>query len=169
MGQGLDRTVHVASLGDIMNLVILCGLQASGKSTYRERTFDGTHAVVSKDLMSRGSKRSKSMRQELQIREWFESGNSVVVDNTNPAFEDRAALIALGREYSARVVCYHFKSTWDQSLDRNALRTGRARVPYVAIAATSKRWVTPTLPDSSGELYEVVWGPGRTFLEARVG
>lgn len=150
-----------------MDLVILCGLQASGKTTYREKTFDGTHVVVSKDLMGRSS--CKASRQEKLIREFLEAGNSVVVDNTNPTFEDRVALIALGREYGARVVGYHFKSTWEQSLDRNALRTGKARVPYVAIASTSKRFVAPSLSEGFNELYEVTWGPGKTFLKVRVG
>lgn len=154
-----------------MDLVILCGLQASGKSTYRAKTFDGTHVVVSKDLMPRGQRSgmNKSMRQEKQIRESLGAGQSVVVDNTNPSLEDRAALIALGREYSARVLGYYFKSTWEQSLSRNALREGKARVPYVALVSTSKRLVVPTLDEGLDELYEVTWGLGGTFLEARVG
>jgi predicted kinase len=152
-----------------MYLVILCGLQASGKTTYRETTFDGTYIVVSKDLMGRGSKLPKSVRQERKIREAFESGHSVVVDNTNPSLEERASLINLGHEYGVRVLGYHLKSTWEQSLERNSRRTGRAQVPYVALASTSKRFVAPTKLEGYDELYEVTWGPGGTFLEARVG
>ena len=109
------------------------------------------------------------MRQELKIREALGEGRSVVVDNTNPADEDRAPLIAIGREYSARVLGYYFRSTWEQSLARNALRVGKARVPYVALAYTSKRLVVPSLSDGFDELYEVSWGEGGTFLEARAG
>lgn len=152
-----------------MDLVILCGLQASGKSTYREVAFDSTVVVVSKDLMGRGSRLPKSVKQERLIREALSARKNVVVDNTNPAVEDRAPLIALGREYSARVVGYHFKSTWDQSLARNSQREGRARVPYVALASTSKRFVTPTLSEGFDDLYEVTWGPVGTFRKVRVG
>jgi len=154
-----------------MDLVILCGLQASGKSTYRAKAFDATHVVVSKDLMGRDrrSGMNKTMRQEQKIREALGACQSVVVDNTNPAVEDRAPLVAIGREYSARVLGYHFKSTWEQSLSRNALRVGKARVPYVALAYVSKRLMAPTLTEGFDELYEVVWGQDGTFIEARVG
>ena len=156
---------------DHLDLVILCGLQASGKSTYRAKTFDVTHVVVSKDLMPRDRRAgmNKAMRQEKKIRDALGAGMSVVVDNTNPTLEDRAALIALGREYSARVLGYHLKSTWEQSLSRNALRAGRAKVPYAALASTSKRLVAPTLSEGFDELYEVVWGQEGTFIEARLG
>lgn len=150
-----------------MNLVILCGLQASGKTTYREVTFDSTVIVVSKDLMGR-SRKNKTAVQEQLIREALEGGHSVVVDNTNPAVEDRAPLIALGREYGARVIGYHFKSTWEQSLERNSRRLGRAKVPYVALASTSKRFMVPTLSEGFDELHRVTWGPAGTFIKVRV-
>lgn len=150
-----------------MNLIIFCGLQASGKTTYREVTFDSTVVVVSKDLMGR-SRKNKGAYQEQLIRMGFEWGNSIVVDNTNPAVEDRAPLIALGREYGAQVIGYHFKSTWEQSLERNSRRIGRAQVPYVALASTSKRFVAPNLSEGFDELYTVTWGLGGTFVKDRI-
>ena len=80
----------------------------------------------------------------------------MIVDNTNPSLEDRAELIKIGREYGARVIGLHFKSTREQSLNRNSQRHGRARVPYVAIADTLKRFVVPTLSEGFAELYEVI-------------
>lgn len=153
-----------------MDLVILCGRQASGKSTYRAKTFDATHVVVSKDRMPRDRRggMNKAMRQAKQIRDALGEGRSVVVDNTNPSLEDRADLIALGREYSARVLGYYFNSTWEESLSRNDLRVGRAKVPYVALAATSKRLVAPTMAEGFDELYEVVWGDGGAFIDTRI-
>lgn len=151
-----------------MDLIILIGLQASGKTTFRDTVLaEEDYFIVSKDLMGRGS--GKAVKQEKMICEGLGGGYSVIVDNTNPSLEDRAELIKLGREYGARVIGYHFKSTREQSLDRNALRHGRARVPYVAIADTLKRFVVPTLVEGFAQLYEVTWGLGKTFIKVRVG
>ena len=35
----------------MLELVLLVGLQASGKSTFRRERLDATHVVVSKDLI----------------------------------------------------------------------------------------------------------------------
>ena len=93
----------------------------------------------------------------------------MIVDNTNPCLEDRAALILIGRQYQVkRVIGYHFRSTVQQSIERNALRVGKAFVPRVAIFSTSKAFVSPMLGEGFDELYEVLWGPNNTFIKARV-
>lgn len=151
-----------------MDLIILIGLQASGKTTYQSTVLaQEDYYIVSKDLMGRGS--GKAAKQEMMLREGLGHGYSVIVDNTNPSLEDRAELIKIGREYGARVIGLHFKSTREQSLKRNSQRHGRARVPYVAIADTLKRFVVPTLAEGFAELYEVTWGPDKTFVKVRVG
>jgi hypothetical protein len=79
----------------------------------------------------------------------------VVVDNTNVRFEDRAALIEQACPYSARVIGFFFPSTAEDSLRRNASRSGRALVPEVGIKASAKALVLPSLPEGFAELYEV--------------
>lgn len=136
-----------------MELVIFCGLQAAGKSTFYARTLAGTHVLVSKDLL-RNNKRPER-RQEHLVREALAAGRSVAVDNTNPTIEDRARLIALGREYGAEIVGYFFLSDREASRARNAAREGRARVPPVAIYATAKRLTPPTYAEGFDRLYTV--------------
>jgi len=127
--------------------------------------LDATHVVISKDLMGRSRKHKNAVQEQL-IRDALAQDLSVVVDNTNPAVEDRTPLLALGREYGARVIGYYFKSTWEQSRDWNSRRTGRAQVPYVAMASTSKRLVPPTLTEGFDELYEVTWRHQGASLKA---
>lgn len=134
-----------------MELVIFVGLQAAGKSTFFARRFAGTHVLVSKDAMP--NNRRPGRRQLQLVREALTDGRSVVVDNTNPALADRDELIALGHELGARVVAYMFASTAGESLRRNQLRTGRARVPDVAIFATRKRLVAPTYAEGFDAIY----------------
>jgi hypothetical protein len=52
-----DGTVLMSR--DDLELVILVGLQASGKTTFRQMRFDGTHVIVSKDLL-RNNRRPQS-------------------------------------------------------------------------------------------------------------
>ncbi len=145
-----------------MQLVILIGLQASGKSTFRRTRFDATHVVVSKDEFPHH--RRPAQRQEQLVRAALGQGNRVVVDNTNARLEDREALIRLAREYSVPVAGYFLRSTIADSLGRNARRPGRARVPDVALYRTAKILVEPAWSEGFDELYEVTIGPGGEFL-----
>jgi predicted kinase len=136
-----------------MDMIILVGLQASGKSTFYRTRFASTHAYVSKDLL-RNKKRPASLQQQLVV-EALQAGRSVVIDNTNPTLEDRAPLIALGHQYAAQVICYTFELQVKRSLSWNAQRTGMARVPDVGIFATLKRLTTPTYKEGFDLLYTV--------------
>lgn len=127
-----------------MELVILIGLPASGKSTFCRERLVTTHAWVSKDHFPNAKNRER--RQQRLIVEALAAGRSVAVDNTNPRAEDRAPLIALGRTHGARVVGYFFASRVEESQARNALREGRARVPDIAIFSIAGRLTRPS-PD----------------------
>ena len=135
-----------------MDLIILIGLQASGKSTFaRSRFADAVY--VSKDAMR--NVRQKWRRQEAMIRQALAQGRSVVVDNTNPTAADRAALVALGREYGARILGYYFASRIEDCLARNRQRAGRARVPEVALQVTRQKLERPSYAEGFDQLYYV--------------
>jgi predicted kinase len=133
-----------------LELVIFTGLQASGKSTYFHLQLAATHMHVSKDLMK--NVRNRDARQERMIHEALAAGRSVVVDNTNPTPASRAPLIAIGRQYGARVIAYFFESTVRDAVARNATREGKARVPNVGIFTTAKKLVPPTLEEGFDEV-----------------
>ena len=124
-----------------MELIILVGLQAAGKSSFYWARFADTHVLVSKDLLRNA--RGRQARQMALIEGTLQLGESVVVDNTNPRIEDRSPLIAMGRTFGARIVGYHFDVSLTDCLRRNALRQGRARVPDVAIYATARKFEPP--------------------------
>lgn len=137
----------------MLELVLLIGLQGAGKSTFRRKFFDATHRVVSKDLL--GNNRRPQRRQLELIHEALEQGISVVVDNTNPRTEDRAALIEVARQYEARVRGFYLSCSVETSQSRNALRPERERVSDVGILATAKVLRRPSRAEGFEELYYV--------------
>ena len=149
-----------------MELVILVGLQASGKSSFRQSRFDATHVVVSKDHFR--SNRRPARRQDQLIREALGAGKPVVVDNTNPRREDRAALIRLAREFCVPAIGYFLQTSFEDALARNARREGAARVPDVGVYSTAKVLVVPCLTEGFDELYEVVSATPHDFAVRRM-
>lgn len=144
-----------------MELAIFMGLQAAGKTAFYRHRFAATHEHVSKDLMRSNSRPAR--RQAQLIEAALRAGRSVVVDNTNATLEDRAELIRLGRAYGAEIVGYAFESSVAESRKRNSQRTGRARVPDVAIYATAKRFVPPSPSEGFDRLYVVRMAPEGEF------
>ncbi|MCF6508307.1 ATP-binding protein [Blastococcus sp. MG754426] len=123
-------------------LVVLAGLQGAGKSTWVAEHLAGTHEVVSKDHWPRA--RRREARQQRVVAELLAAGRSVVVDNTHPAPEDRASLVALAREAGVPVRAVWLDTPPEVCLARNDARTGRARVPLVGVHATRARFVPPS-------------------------
>lgn len=134
-------------------LVIFCGLQASGKTTFFDQRFSGTHEHVSKDRM-RNNRRKEARQREL-VSEALAAGRSVVVDNTNPTRQDRRPLVELGRWCGARVVGYWFRADVSGAILRNARRSGVENIPVVGILATAKRFEAPTSDEGYDALFTV--------------
>ena len=131
-------------------VVVLVGLQGSGKSSFYRRRFAGTHVLVSRDLFRNAPRPSR--RQRELIEQALRGGRSVVVDNTSPTVADRAAILAVAREHGARTACCFFGRDVRAAIARNERRAGKDRVPVVGILATARRLVAPT----AGEGFDVV-------------
>jgi predicted kinase len=139
-----------------MDLVILIGLPAAGKSSFHRERFAATHALVSKDLLPRRAPQAPEIERALS------RGSPVVVDNTNPRLVDRQPMIALGRRFGARVIGYWFPPDVGECLKRNEARSEK-RVPKMAIFIAAKRMQQPSLAEGFDELYEVRLAPGGGF------
>src|SRR5215471_8227245 len=128
-----------------MECVILIGLPAAGKTTFYRQRFAETHRHVSKDLSPRAS--NQEQRQRRSLEDAFRAEASVVVDNTNVSRRERHGVIAVALAHGARVIGYVFDVTTREAVARNADRTGRAKVPNVAIFAAAKRFEGPTFDE----------------------
>jgi predicted kinase len=130
--------------------VILIGLPGAGKSTFYRQHFP-SHEHISKDTLPKTG--SKQSRQDAALRGALGERRSVIVDNTNVSPAERASVIAIAREFDARVVGYYIEATTREAVARNELRAGRARVPKVAIFTCAKRLVPPSLEEGFDQLH----------------
>ncbi|RZS44422.1 putative kinase [Herbihabitans rhizosphaerae] len=138
-----------------MEVAVLIGLQASGKSTFYRAELAQTHVHVSKDNFPNA--RRPQRRQLRLIAEALTAGRDVAVDNTNPSPEEWQPIIDVARECGATVTGYWFPPDLIATFGRNALREGKTRVPDVGIRATLKRLRQPTSRDGFDRLHIVRW------------
>ena len=130
-------------------VVILMGLQGSGKSTFCQKYLLNSFVRVNLDTLK------TRCREKLLVEECMESESSFVVDNTNPTRIDRERYIIPAKKAGYRVVGYFLESKIKDCMARNALREGKARVPEKAIAATSNKLEIPSYDEGFDELYFV--------------
>ena len=120
----------------------MVGLQGSGKSTWVARHLAGSHVVVSKDHWPNA--RHREARQRRVVAGLLAEGACVVVDNTDPSPAERAPLVELAVAAGVPVRAVFLDVPIQTCRQRNAARSGRARVPEVGLFSTAARLVAPT-------------------------
>jgi len=133
--------------------VELALLTGAGKTSFFRARLAATHVHVSKDLLR--NRRDRQARQLELVEEALAGGRPVVVDNLNATATERAALIDVARRRNAAVVGYLFDTTAGDCAERNRVRSGRARVPDVAIFAAARRFEPPTHEEGFERLHVV--------------
>ena len=130
-------------------LVILMGLQGSGKSTFYQTYLSEAFVRINLDTLKTRN------REKLLIEECLTEEKSFVIDNTNPTRQDRQRYIPIAKENGYRIIGFFMESKIKDCIYRNSLRKGKARVPDIAIAMTSNKLEMPSLEEGFDELYFV--------------
>ena len=130
-------------------VVILMGLQGSGKSTFFKTYLSDDFIRVNLDTLKTRHKESKL------VSECIANGYDYAIDNTNPTKQDRERYILPARAAGYRVVGYFMESKIKDCIKRNAMRQGSERIPERAIAATSNKLEMPSCDEGFDELYFV--------------
>lgn len=141
----------------IPQLVILIGIQATGKTSFYRDHYLGSHVRISLDLL-----RTRH-RESAFLSLCMETGMDAVIDNTNPAREDRARYIARAKSAGFRVSGFYFQSRISDALARNSLRSGDARIPDAGILGCAKRMEMPERNEGFDELFYVTTLPEGGF------
>ena len=132
-----------------MELVILMGLPASGKSSFYKEKFADTHVRINQDML-------KTKQRVDQLFDFCLTQQiKCVIDNTNILAKLRSAYVEKASSVRYNVVGYFFKSTIPGCLERNRARSDANRVPDVAIISKSKELELPKWREGYDELFFV--------------
>jgi predicted kinase len=132
-----------------MQLVLFCGIQATGKSTFYQQRFFHSHVRLSLDLL-----RTRHREQRL-LQACLETQMQCVIDNTNPTRAERATYIESARAARFEVVGYFFESIASQAVVRNQQRPLERQIPERGIRGTRNRLEFPTRAEGFDQLYYV--------------
>jgi predicted kinase len=137
-----------------MQLVVFCGIQATGKSTFYQQRFFHSHVRISLDLLRTRNRERRLLQLCLETR------MPCVIDNTNPTRAERAAYIVPARAAGFEVAGYFFQSALADALIRNQLRPEARQVPERGVRATRNRLQMPARAEGFDQLYFVSLTPG---------
>jgi predicted kinase len=130
-----------------MELIILIGLQASGKSTFFRAKFKKSHTIISNDLL-----KAKNGEWKL-IDSCLETNQNMVIDNTNYSIEKRKAYIDKVKPHHYKIIGYYFEMDFARSIKWNKEREKSKIIPYKGIHMIFKKMEIPTLSEGYDELY----------------
>jgi predicted kinase len=129
-----------------MELVLLIGIQATGKSRFcREKLFC-THVRLNLDMLR------TRLREKRLMEACIASKTKFVVDNTSLTREERSQFILPARAAGFRVIGYFFESRAGDCLRRNAARPASERIPAIAIRSAINRLELPAIAEGFDKL-----------------
>ena len=103
-----------------MQLIILTGIQASGKSTFYQQYFSSTHLRINLDMLK------TRHRENIIFEAGLASKTKMVIDNTNPDDESRARYIQRAKDAGFEVIAYYFETDLSSALKRNNKHKNKA-------------------------------------------
>lgn len=148
-------------------LFIMCGLPASGKSTFaRQFIRDNDIRYVSRDeirfSMVKENEEYFSREKEVfkkfagTIAQTLVDGFDVIADATHLNRISRDKLIRAIDQYTTKYTITYIvlETSLETCMKRNALREGRARVPDSVMKSVAENWEDITISEKSYDRYE---------------
>ena len=132
-----------------MELIVFCGIQASGKSTFFKERFFETHVRLSLDLLN------TRQREDALLHACLAAQQKAVIDNTNPLARQRQRYCRIAKASGFQAVLYYFDVEIEQALFRNASRDAAHRVPEIALRGTLKKFERPTIDEGFDAMFQV--------------
>jgi hypothetical protein len=140
-----------------MEMILLMGIQATGKSSFYRERFFRTHVRLNLDMLR------TRRRENLLVEACLISKTKFVVDDTNLSSWVRAQFIAPAKSAGFQVIGYFFESNVADSVRRNAARPAAQRVPNIAIQCATNRLELPAIAEGFDKLLQVRLVGGNRF------
>lgn len=132
-----------------MELILLIGIQATGKSSFYRERFFRTHVRINGDMLK------TRHREELLVKACLEGKAPFVVDKMNLTRAERAGYIGLARRAEFKVVGYFFQSQLAAAKQRNARRDPAERIPDAGLGGASAALELPSRGEGFDQLFFV--------------
>jgi predicted kinase len=132
-----------------MEVIILIGIQAVGKSTFYRHRFEDTHVRINLDMLK------TRHREHILFEACVAAKQPCVIDNTNVTAKDRSRYIAPAKAAGFRVVGYYFRSSLNEAIKRNRQREAMKIIPEKGIVGAHQRLQLPSPDEGFDELYYV--------------
>lgn len=143
-----------------MFIYILCGLPASGKTTFSQQlAIEHSAKLYHYDEFKKGSKPqdSKQTHQRLykQIAQDLLDGHNVVLDDLHTRLEWREPLLSALQDIPCKKILIVMTTPLEECVRRNAQRQGRARLPDFVIYHLNSRYQPPSLEEGWDDIQYV--------------
>jgi len=132
-----------------MNMILLTGIQATGKSEFYKRYFYKTHIRINLDMIKTRN------RERILIEACLTAKQPFVVDNMNLTAAERRRYIDGAKHYGFKVIGYYFKSAIQEAISRNEQREGKEKIPLPAIRSAHAKLELPAITEGYNELFYV--------------
>ena len=150
-------------------VIVMCGLPASGKDTWLARnrpewpvvSLDALRESLGVDPAGEQGGIVQAAREAARVH--LRAGRSFAWNATNIGASVRAAVLGLCRDYKARVHLVYCETTPEQQAARNGARPNP--VPEAAIGRMIERWSVPTIE----EAHRVTWVVDGVEVDAGAG
>ena len=129
-------------------LILMIGIQASGKTTFTNTHFANTHTIISLDKLK------TRYQEKLKINQEISQNKNVVIDNTNVTKAEREIYIKIAKQKSYKVIAYYFVPNVALSLVRNK-NIDRKEVPQVAIFDRLKKLEKPDFSENIDIIFQI--------------
>ena len=161
-------------------LIIMCGVAGSGKSTWVMNHIDdfkGTTSYVSRDAVRFSmlndeddyfAKENEVFNKFIEtIKGHLEFADTTIVDATHITIGSRRKLLnALGGSLKdVKIIIMVIKNDLTTILKQNAKREGRAKVPEGTIKSMYKSFIMPTFDEGFDEIWE--YGNNRYLIRKK--